>query len=69
MISCMRIQLVLFVQAVLSGLSRGGEHFFVTGANRQVNESGPYFGTSVMVVTIWDKYSKKNLLLSKTSLD
>ena len=61
MISCMRIQLVLFVQAALSGLSRGGEHFFVTGANRQVNEFGPNFGTSVTAVTIWDEVSKKEL--------
>src|SRR5208337_3226586 len=53
----------------LMDLSRAGEHFFVSRANRQVNESGPYFGTSVTAVTIWDKCSKKNLLLSKTSLN
>ena len=50
-------------------LSRAGEHFFVSRANRQVNESGPCLGTSVTAVTIWDECSKKNLLLSIISLN
>jgi hypothetical protein len=58
------------------GLSRSGEHFFVTGANRQVNATGPYyevpmayFETPVTAVTFGNDSGKKDLILPKMSLD
>jgi len=45
------------------------EHFFVTGVERQVNESGLVSRLPVMAVTFGNKSPKKNLILSKTSLD
>jgi hypothetical protein len=37
------------------------EHFFVTGADPQVNEIGPYSGTPVTVVTLGEELIKKEL--------
>ena len=54
------VRLVLFLQFVLFfsvlgrpvwSLPRGVEHFFVSGAERQVNETGPDFGIPVTAVT------------------
>jgi hypothetical protein len=50
----------------LFGLSRAGEHFFVSGADRQVNETSPDFGipkayseTPVTTVTFGNDSEKK----------
>jgi hypothetical protein len=45
------------------------EHFFVTGAEPQVNEIGLNFRSPVTVVTIGNETPKKNLILLKMSLD
>jgi hypothetical protein len=58
------------------GLSRAGEHFFVSGANRQVNVTDPdyeipmaYYETPVTAVTFGNNSGKKDLILPKISLD
>jgi hypothetical protein len=37
------------------------EHFFVSGADPQVNDIGPNSGTPVTVVTMWEELIKKEL--------
>jgi hypothetical protein len=52
------------------GLFRAGWNtLFVTGVERQVNESGPDSRIPVMAVTFGNNCPKKNLILPKTSLD
>jgi hypothetical protein len=41
------------------------EHFFLTGADPQVNENGPNSGTPVTVVTMWEELSKKELAFTQ----
>jgi hypothetical protein len=72
---------ILLTQLVLSvrflacsdgwfGLFRAGWNtFFLTGVERQVNESGLDSRNPVMAVTFGNNCPKKNLILPKTGLD
>jgi hypothetical protein len=65
-------QILQFAQVTgraLWSLDFVGEHFFVSGADHQVNATEPKFRIPVILVTFGNECSKKNLQSPKTSLD